>query len=153
MADILPYLGVTQTFPEGDAAGREVVIPDLTGLTRKEAEKALAELSLSCQILGTGDTITGQIPAPGQTVPGGSQMLLYLGDVPPVRIVTVPDFTGMNRQQADAAAGALGLYILVSGNSSLDPGIIVTMQAIPAGTEVPVGTTIKLEFTDTKAAD
>jgi hypothetical protein len=31
--------------------------------------------------------------------------------------------------------------------------VVVTQQSIPAGQEVPVGTTIKLEFTDTGARD
>ena len=63
----------------------------------------------------------------------------------------MPDFAGMNRQQASDAAGLLGLYILVTGNNGMEA--IVTGQSTPKDTEVPVGTTIKLEFTDTKAAD
>ena len=67
--------------------------------------------------------------------------------------VEVPDFAGMHRQQAADAAGMLGLYVLVSGNPEIAPHVTVTAQDIPAGTAVPVGTTITLTFTDTKAAD
>ena len=102
---------------------------------------------------GSGETVTGQIPAAGQTVPGGSQILLYLGEPAPDTPVTVPDFYGMTRQQASDAAGALGLYILVSGNQEISTAVTVTAQNIPAGTSVSPGTTVKLEFTDTKAAD
>ena len=59
----------------------------------------------------------------------------------------------MNRREAADTAGSLGLYVLVSGNPSLDPGVKVTGQDVPAGTQVPVGTTITLEFTDITAAD
>ena len=48
-------------------------------------------------------------------------------------------------------AGLLGLYILVTGNDALDA--VVTAQDYTKDTQVPVGTTIKLEFADTKAAD
>ena len=54
----------------------------------------------------------------------------------------VPDFAGMHRQQAADAAGVLGLYVLVTGNPEIAPQIKVTAQDIPAGTQVPIGTTI-----------
>ena len=153
MADILPYLGVGQVFTEEDAAGRLVVLEDMTGLTQKEAEKLLAANGLSAVAEGTGETVTAQIPAAGQSVPGNSQVLLYFGEIPEQTMVTVPDFTGMHRQQASDAAGAIGLYILVSGNTDVSTAVTVTKQDIPQGTQVPVGSTIKLEFADTKAAN
>ena len=153
MADILPYLGVAQSFGEEDVAGKTVVVEDLSGLTAKEAEKMLKEASLSARIIGSGETVTGQIPAAGETVPGGSQVLLYLGEVPENEMVTVPDFAGMNRQQAGDAAGQLGLYVLVTGNSGISHNITVVSQSIPAGTEVPKGTTVELKFVDMSVAD
>ncbi len=153
MADILPYLGVQQSFAEEDLAGKAVVVDDLTGMTAKEAEKLLKDASLSARCIGNGDTVTGQIPAAGEVVPGGSQVLLYLGETPETEMVTVPDFTGMNRQQASDAAGALGLYILPKGNLDITPGVTATAQSVASGTQVNVGTTIQLEFSDTKAAD
>ena len=80
-------------------------------------------------------------------------MIIYLGEPAEVRTVEVPDFTGMNRQQAADAAGKLGLYILVTGNSEISTTVVVTSQAVPAGQQVDAGTMIKLEFTDTIARD
>lgn len=153
MADILPYLGVERTFSETDPAGLEIVMEDLTNLTAQDAERKLKDMGLQAKFSGTGETVTGQIPAAGQTVPGGSEVLLYLEQVPETAQVTVPDFTGMSRQQATDAAGALGLYVLVSGNADVSPGVTVTAQSIPKDTQVPTGTTITLEFTDTTARD
>ena len=153
MADILPYLGVEQSFNEGEVAGKTVVLEDMTGMTAKQAKKALKEATLSARLIGTGDTVTGQIPAAGEAVPGGSQVLLYLGEELAEELVTVPDFAGMNRQQASDAAGALGLYILPKGNLDISPGVTATAQSVPPGKQVSAGTTIQLEFTDTKAAD
>ena len=153
LGDILPYLGVEQSFSEDDIAGKEIVLPDLTGLTAEEAEKLLKESSLTAETVGAGETVTGQIPAAGRTVPGGSQVLLYLGEVPETETVTVPDFSGMNRQQAADAAGKLGLYILVKGNQEISPNVTVTAQSVPKDTPVERGSTIELEFTDTKAVD
>ena len=153
MADILPYLGVKQSFSEDDIAGQNVVLEDFTGQTPEDAKKVLKNLNLSARMIGSGETVTAQIPAAGESVPGGSQVLLYLGEEPEERTVKVPDFSGMTRQQASDAAGALGLYILVSGNQDIAPNVTVTAQSIPNDSEVPVGTTVRLEFADTKVRD
>ena len=153
MADILPYLGVERQFSEEDPASQTVVLEDLTGFSQKDAEKYLKSASLSAIIIGQGDTVTGQIPGPGESVPGGSQVLLYLGEEPERGTVAVPDFSGMNRAQAEEAAGKLGLYILVTGNTEISPNVTVAAQDIPAGTELPFGSTITLHFTDNTARD
>ncbi len=153
MADILPYLGTERVYSEDEIPGKEIVLEDLTGLTQSEAERKLKEETLKANFTGTGETVTGQIPAAGQTIPGGSEVLVYLGDTPEERMVTVPDFTGMNRQQAGDAAGKLGLYILVRGNDEVSPAVTVTAQSHEKETQVAVGTTITLEFTDLGARD
>ena len=149
LADILPYLGVAKNSPEG----QQILMEDYTDLTRSDAESKLKRSGLSAQFSGSGETVTGQLPAPGQMLPPGSEVLLYLGEKPDVRMVEMPDFSGMNRQQAADTAGKLGLYLLVSGNDGLSPQIIVIAQDIPAGTQVEAGTTVTLEFTDTAARD
>jgi len=153
MADILPYLGVEQHFSEDEAAGRTLLVPDLTGMSREEAGKVLKEQQINALFLGDEETVTGQIPEPGRSIPGDSEMLVYLGEKTEARTVAVPDFSGMNRQQAADAAGKLGLYILVKGNSDISQAVVVTAQDIPAGENVAAGTTVQLEFTDTGARD
>ena len=153
MADILPYLGVKHNYTKEEAAGRTVILEDMTGLTADQAQKLLKEQGLTCVMQGTEETVTAQLPEAGQGVPGDSQVILYLGDKPEQEIVEVPDFTGMNRQQASDTAGLLGLYILVKGNDDVSPNITVAAQSVPAGKKVPAGTTVELQFLDTKAAD
>lgn len=153
MSDILPYLGVERQYTAEDAASQPVTMPDLTGLTVKDAQKLLKSLSLTMVSVGTDTIITDQLPAAGQIVPGGSQILAYLGDTRQPEMVAVPDFSGMTRQQASDAAGRLGLYILVSGNPTVASHVVVTGQEIPPLTQVPAGTTIKLQFTDTQVRD
>ena len=153
MADILPYLGVEKRFSPEDPAGAETEVEDVCGLTAEDAARKLKASGLTVRNLGTGETVTGQIPAPGEKIPAGSQVLLYLGDEPEERMVSVPDFTGMHRQQAAEAAGEQGLYLLVTGNGEISPKVTVTAQSIPKDTQVPPGTTITLEFTDTTARD
>ena len=153
LEDILPYLSVSQTFPEDDPAGQILVMEDFTGLTAKEAQAALKEQGLTALMEGDEETVTAQIPAVGQTLPGGSQVILYFGEDPKITMTEVPDFTGMNRQQASDLAGQSGLYILVKGNTDLSKTVVVTAQSKTKETQVPVGPTIELEFTDTGVKD
>ena len=153
MADILPYLGVEQKFSEEEIRSKTIVLEDMTGLTGPEAEKLLKERSLTAQLIGAGETVTGQIPAAGESVPGGSEILLYLGEAVSRQEVEVPEFSGMNRAQAEQAAGKLGLYIQATGNSELSPAVTVTEQSIPPKTKTAIGTTVTLKFTDTGARD
>ena len=153
MADILPYLGVQQSFSETDIAGKTVVLDDYSGKTPAEMKKILSDNHLTAKYIGIGQTVTTQIPKAGASVPGGSEILLYLGEVPQEEMVEMPDFKGMNRQQASSAAGALVLYILPTGNLEISPAVTVTAQDIAPKTQVAVGTTVRLEFADTKASD
>ena len=153
LSDILPYLGVSQSFSEKEETGKTIIMPALTGLTAKEAEKQLKALGLTAKAVGTDAVVTAQIPAAGQILPSGSQVLIYLGEVPEEEMVKVPDFSGMTRQQASDAAGKIGLYILVTGNMGIDEHVTVTSQSVPAGELVPVGTTIQVRFTDAHIRD
>ncbi len=153
MSDILPYLGVERNYGEKDLAGKTVTMPDLSGMTVKEATAVLKSLDLTAQTLGSDSSVTGQIPAAGQPVPAGSQVLLYLGTQTRVQTVTVPDFSGMTRQQAADAAGKLGLYVLVAGNPSVDGKVKAIGQSVAAGSVVEVGTTITVTFADTDIRD
>ncbi len=153
LSDILPYLGVERTFSQDEIQGKQVVTEDLTGFTREEAEKALKAMDLTARFSGTGETVTGQIPAPGQSVPGGSQVIVYLGEEAPEKTVAVPDFAGMNRQQAVEQAGKLGLYVLVCGNDGISSAVVAVSQSVEPGKQVPVGTTVAVTFADTQARD
>ena len=151
MERILPYLGVSRNWSPEDAAGRELMLEDYTGMTREQAKAALDRLGLSFQTVGQGQTVTAQLPLPGQTVPGDSEILLYFGAPIQAEQTVVPDFMKMNRQAAFDAAVEQGLYILVSGNTGTEPSVTVVLQSIPPGTAVPRGTTVELKFIDTKA--
>ena len=78
MADILPYLGVANSYAQEDPAGKTVEVPDFTGFTKKEAEKVIKELGITAVVEGNGPVVTHQIPFSGTQVPGDSQIILYM---------------------------------------------------------------------------
>ena len=153
LGDILPYLGVARSFSAEDPMGKTVVMEDLTGLTEKEAAAILKKAGLIPRFIGDQPHVTGQIPAPGETVSGGSEVLIYLGGEAAPGQVKVPDFSGMNRQQASDAAGKLGLYILVRGNTEISPHVRVIAQSEPPGATVSQGSSVVLTFADIAVAD
>ena len=153
LGDILPYLGVRQNYTPEELPGRQIVLPDCAGLSGKEAKSLLEHAGLTARLEGEAQTVTGQIPAAGQSLPGGSEVLLYLGKTPETRTVTVPDFLGKTRQQAADLAGSLGLAVLPTGNPGTAAGVTAIAQDIPPGTQVTAGTTITIRFADQTARD
>ena len=153
MADILPYLGVERSYSPEEIAGKTIVLENLVGMSRENAEKYLKNQQLCVKIIGNGSYVTAQIPGAGNVVSGGSQVIVYLGEEPVPSQVEVPDFSGMNRARAAEAAGALGLNILVAGNQEISADVVVTGQDIPPGQMIDKGCTIILEFTDTTFRD
>ena len=153
MADILPYLGVSKDESLLDPADTLIPVPDLGEQTPRQAEKALKELGLEARVVGQGEGVTGQIPAAGTEIPGGSQVILYLDGTPNQDPVLVPDFLGMTLGQANEAAAKAGLYIMVKGPKLASGSVQVTAQNLTAGAEAAPGTTVILEFTDTAVGD
>ena len=151
MESMLPYLDVAPV--QTELSTQSVIMEDLEGLTQKQVRSVLEEEGLSLLSHGDGEFATAQIPSPGQMLPGGSEVIVYFGEEIQVTEVAVPDFTGMNRQQASDLAASTGLYVLVKGNTALDMNVVVTEQSVPAESTVPKGTTISLHFADVKASD
>lgn len=144
MADILPYLGVQKSEePE------RVSLEDLTGLSRKEAEKQLKAQGLTSVFQGSEETVTDQLPKPGERVSTGSQVLVYLGQPPQTAVV--PELLGKNRTACAYTAGEKGLAIQPEGN--LDPNAIAIAQDPAPGTEVQAGSRIRTRFADQSAGE
>ncbi len=150
-SDTLLYLGVKPDYTGVDMRTVNIPMPDVRDLTLEEAEAELSEQSLSCETVGEGGTVTGQIPAPGSMLPGESKVILYLGAELPTDYVTVPDLKGLRPDQARAVMSNSALYLQTKGSSWAYA--VATDQEPAAGTEVPRGTTVTVELTDQTALD
>ena len=153
LEDILPYLEVSRSYGDGDPAGTAAVVPELTGLTEKEAEKALEDAHLEMLAVGDGETVTDQLPGAGENIPAGSQILVYFGEDAAKDRVSVPDFSGMTVAQAEQAAAEAGLCLRALGNPDLTLALQVLTQYPAAGTQAEPGSVIELRFTDRSAGD
>ena len=152
-SDILPYLGVEPDYSDADISRVEVSTPNVVGMTETEAASALSERSLNYRVVGSGSTVTAQIPASGSKIPGSSTVVLYMGESAPIDMVTVPDLSGMTVYQANIAiANSDQLYMLAKGSTDSSTSV-VTSQEPAAGARVKRGTTVTVEFTDMSAQD
>ena len=148
MEKILDYLGVEKSY----SATADVMVPNLTGLNLADATTSLKKNNLSIRVVGDGDTVTGQIPAKGASIPGGSEVVVYMGAEVPTDQVQVPSVIGLNVEQAKQKLAAQGLYLKASGASEFGSTVVAYEQSTPAGTSVDRGTTIEVRFTDSTAS-
>ena len=150
LADILDYMGVEKQYTDAEKAAMDMTVPSVTGLTLSEATARLAESNLDVRTVGDGDTVTDQIPATGVAIPGGSQVILYMGAEKPTEKVQVPNVVGMSREQARTALSNAGLYLKSSGDTTSEV-VKAESQTITAGTEVDLGAVIEVHFVTTPA--
>ena len=65
----------------------------------------------------------------------------------------MPDFSGMNRQQAEDAASKAGVTLRISGNPEVGTEIIAVYQQPAAGEQAERGTEVTVQFADRNARD
>ena len=147
LENILDYMGVEKTY----SSTADVLVPNVTGKTLADATAALKKNNLPLRTVGDGDTVTGQIPAQGASIPGGSEVVLYMGEQAPTDQVQVPNVVGLTLAQAQKKMTEAGLYLKASGASGYSTSTAYE-QEVAAGTSVDRGTAIEVRFTDSAAS-
>ena len=147
LENILDYMGVEKTY----SSTADVLVPNVTGKTLADATAALKKNNLTLRTVGDGDTVTGQIPAQGASIPGGSEVVLYMGEEVPTDQVQVPNVVGLTLAQAQKKMTEAGLYLKASGASGYSTSTAYE-QEVAAGTSVDRGTAIEVRFTDSAAS-
>ena len=148
MEKILDHLGVEKTYTATD----DVMVPNLSGLTLADATNALKKNNLNIRTVGDGATVTGQIPANGASIPGGSEVVVYMGAEVPQDQVQVPNLKGLTMEQAKQRLSERGLYLKASGATEYGAHVVAYEQSLAAGTSVNRGTTVEVRFTDSTAS-
>ncbi len=79
--NILPYLGIEQNFTEEEQkeyAKTTVIMPQVEGMSLKDAKSALSEQKFEIKVLGEGETVVEQFPIAGEEISDNSTVILYL---------------------------------------------------------------------------
>jgi stage V sporulation protein D (sporulation-specific penicillin-binding protein) len=143
MRDVLRYLEVP---PQEEVPGTDpaelVEVPDLVDSEVTSAQVELRKLELVGSKEGPGTRVTRQFPVAGAKVPKGTTVILYTEEevTPGEGEVAVPSLMGMGLTQTRQRLMEAGLVLSAQGS-----GFAVS-QDPPAGTIVPLGTTVKVVF-------
>lgn len=149
LRQILDYLGVEKQYSADELSGADTVVPQAVGYSEPQAANILKERGFTYRLVGTGDKVTGQIPAAGAMVPGRSQIILYMGETRPTDPVAVPDLSGMTPGNAQQALANLNLFLRGTGSSEyFTSATLAANQSITPGTLVDPGTVVEVTFVE-----
>ena len=145
--------------------GREVKVPDLSGMTLDQAEEKLKELDLELGKTSTDfsesvkkDTIINQEPRENEKVQAGSEVdvTVSLGkEEPDIENVKVPNFVGEYEDDAIniAVENKLAVGNITYKYSDKYEKDVVMSQSIPANTQVAENSTIDFVVSNGKNPD
>ena len=147
IADVLDYMGVEKQYTEAESAAVDVSTPGVVGKSVADAAAALEKKNLKYRTVGEGETVTAQIPAKGASVPGGSTVILYLGDAVPEAEATVPNVVGLSYEAARSKLEELGLFMRATGATTYYGNTTkAEAQSLAAGEAVALGTVVEVTF-------
>ena len=141
MADILPYLGVEPEYSDSELQTMDRAMPDVTGLSLAEAQSKLSEAGLGFRVIGSGGSVTSQLPAANSVIASGSEVLLY-ADAAPTGGGSVPNLTGMTYSEAIRALAGMGMFVGSDSSVTDADSQIVSGQDVRDGTQAGAGTVV-----------
>ncbi len=145
----LPYLGYEPQYTEQELKSIDVGIGDLTGFSEEDATLYITNRKLRFEIIGKGNVVMSQVPAAGSRLSTeNGTVYLYMGEAEPTHSVSVPDVIGQSASGANKIIINSDLNIMIQGatNYSVGGGAVAISQTPEAGTLVPPGTIVNVEF-------
>lgn len=152
MSEILPYLGVEPKYTAEELAKLDVKTPNLVGRKVTDVTNSLRTVGLNIRKIGTGDTVTSQVPAQGESIPKGGTVIVYTGNTGE-STVTVPKLTGMTPSEVNKAASEYNLNVKFVGTGLDASGVKSYEQGVAAGSHVSPGTVITVKFRNEQMKD
>ena len=148
IASILDYMGVEKQYSEGELAGAEdTSMPRVIGSELTVAKGTLQNTGFNVRTVGTGSIVTGQLPSPGVSIPGGSTVVLYRDETVPEEQVETPNLMGVSPTKCKETLEEMGLFLRATGVADYnDPSVVAAGQSIDGGTMVSPGTVVEVRF-------
>ncbi len=148
LAESLEYLGVSKQYTGEETPDNYVAVPNFRGMTRSAARESVLSNNLDYMIRGEGDTVVDQLPRADEMMAEDSVVILYTEERSEDEdTVTVPNLEGTSVSDAKDILNARGLNFEVSGAGHSEAyNAYGVAQTIEAGTEVPPGTVVGVEF-------
>lgn len=125
---------------------KDVVIPNVRGMKKDEAVKALKAQNISARFEGdaSSNMVVDMSPKPGVRIKEGKEIILYTGSSSAqTKEIVVPDLRGYNKDRATQLLESIGLKAKFSGEG------LVSEQSIEQGEIVTKNTTLELILDNT----
>ena len=126
----------------------DALTPQLVGLSRDEAAAALREAGLRFRTVGSGETVSAQLPAAYFQIARGTEILLYLGEEPAGEKESVPNLVGMRYNEARDRLSRCGIYLHARGTVSDGERQCIAAQSIKEGALAARGSVIEVTLVD-----
>ncbi len=140
MADVLVHMQI-----ENDSNQEFNFVPNLSGETIVDAKSMLSEAGFKYSIKGEGDKIISQSPIAGTALGNNAIVILYTEEITDDYVV-VPDLHGYFASDANQLLINTGLNMKVNGANTVSTSVLVGTQEPAAGTEVPRGSVVTVEY-------
>jgi stage V sporulation protein D (sporulation-specific penicillin-binding protein) len=138
--NILNYLDVKPDYKNKfnyKISEEKIIVPDLKGKTKINAEEILREEGFNVKLIGDGEVVDDQLPEAGSKVNKNSTIWLFdknNADYYKI-LIAVPDFRGLTHQDASELADEKGLKLSFSGSGkvvgqSIYPGKRITTDKV-----------------------
>lgn len=144
----LEHLGIYPTYTAEEQAKMDAVVPWTYGTLSMYAESVLAADGFKARFVGdtsSDASVTATIPPSGSTIPKGSTVVVYVGDVE-TEYGTVPDVMGKSAAEANELITNAGFNIKLTGGAAANTDAVAISQSFAAGTSWPKGTVIEVTF-------
>ena len=151
METILPYLGVEAVYTDAELEKMAIEAPGVEWWSVDAARGYAESVGFTLEVIGGGDLIYAQSPAPGTAVEkDGAKLIVYTERSMEKKTVKVPDLSGKTAVAASQLLANSKLNIKISGTYNYMSGTAATAyaQSIEPGTQVEIGTTITVYFRD-----
>ena len=137
--EALPLLGV-EKFAENQ---KDVLVPDIKGLTIAQARRTLTEAGLEMLEDGVNSVVLDQLPPAGATLKEGGHVMAYTASsdtLTPQELVCVPNLIGLSDVDCARLLRQRGLLLSMVGTG------VCVRQVPAAGEYVAPGTSILVTF-------
>jgi len=139
MSDVLVYMQV-----KNDSQQDYIFVPNVVGMDVETAKKEAVDAGFQAVVMGNGEKIISQTPPAGTALGSNSMVVMYAEEIKDDYVV-VPDLNGYFASDANQILINNGLNMKAHGGST-SGYVLVGTQDPPAGTEVPRGTVVTVEY-------
>ena len=137
--DIFNYMSEYMPKDDIESIVKDIVIPEIRGLSVSEGKKILKEYNIEYNINGNVSIITDVKPYPGYTIKENSKINIDTGENESYnKNVVMPDLRGYSLDSATKILNDLGITSTYEGEGS------VVKQSVPKGEIITKGTNVKL---------